>query len=106
MDRAVMSLLTGGLYNGNEAEAPGRKKPPKSERLQAAHPVLTGVETADRIASWGKPLSVLELSLATGLTTKKVYAMVQRGTIPRQLIDGQLRFDPTITAAWWRSTAA
>jgi len=43
--------------------------------------------------------------LATGLTTKKIYAMIQRGTIPHQLIDGQFEFDPAITAAWWRSTA-
>jgi hypothetical protein len=31
--------------------------------------------------------------------------MIQRGTIPHQLIDGQFEFDPAITAAWWRSTA-
>ena len=87
------------------AAAVTAKKPPKSARVRAAHPVITGVETADRIAARGKTLSVLEPSLATGLTTKKIYAMIQRGTIPHQLIDGQFEFDPAITAAWWRSTA-
>ena len=47
------------------AAAVTAKKPPKSARVRAAHPVITGVETADRIAARGKTLSVLELSLAT-----------------------------------------
>ena len=64
------------------------------------------LDLPSRIAKSKKALSVTDLSGFIGISTKKIYELVEKRSIPSYRIAGSIKFDPKLTADWLRSQAA
>lgn len=51
-------------------------------------------------------LKVSELAHLLSISTKQIYALVEKCAIPSYRIAGSIRFDPILTAQWLRSQVA
>jgi len=66
----------------------------------------TILDLPTQLESTRKALTVAELAETLALSTKQIYALVDKGYIPSYRIAGSIRFDPVRIAAWLRGQAA